>query len=473
MTGPLTPPHDLDAEAAVISAVLLEPERLVEVSGLVNADDFYADANRRIWQAIEAVDRDGGRIDVVTVGTWLREHERLDQIGGTPYLAQILGATPAVAHVAEHARTVAELSYQRRLLNELRTATAEGYHATDALAWGQSVERRIFEASRFDRHGSDDGTLDVVVPETIETIAAKAKGETPRGGRVIKTGLAGLDRELGGGYRAGNKYEIAGRPGMGKSALVLQSVAACGRGGEAAILLSGEMPRDQIATRLLSQESGVIHARLERGIMRADDWGTVMGQVSRLQKLPISIVYAPAMTSGQVRTAVRREMARLRRLYGAALRLGMIAIDHLHIMNGERQRGESEVGELTRLSKANLWLAGEFDCVMVELAQLNRGIESRPDKRPNMSDIRGAGSVEEDAHTILFPFRPAYYDKDRKSEPMDDAAEPDEAEIIIGKQRGGAPGSVPCVFHGQTLRFMGIADASQEDDGCESGDRYP
>ena len=453
----MVPPHDLDAEGLVLATVLVDPDRFVDVSEIVATADFYSDANRWIWEAVVDLDREGNRVDAVSVATWLRNRERLAQIGGTPYIAQLADAIPAVAHVEQHARTVADKAYQRRLIAELQRAQAEGYFAPDAREWGQETERRVFEVATAHRSETPEGALNVVIPETIDAITARSRGERPTTGRVIPTGLSGLDRKLGGGFRCGNKYEIAGRPGMGKSALLLQFIANAGKYG-AAVLVSAEMPREQIATRLLAQESCVLAARLETGVLRPRDWDSVTAQIERLRRLPISIVYAPAATSAQVRSVVRREMSRLRRIFGADLELAMVGIDHVHIMNGEPQRGESEQAVLTRLSKSNLWIAGEFDCAVVEAAQLNRGLESRTnsDKRPNLSDLRGAGSLEEDAHTVLFPFRPRYYDKDYQSNALDDSAMPEEAEIIVAKQRGGTTGRVPCAFHGQTLRFLHI-----------------
>ena len=453
----IVPPNDLDAEGSVIASVLVDPVRFVDVTEIVAASDFYSDANRRIWEALVELDRSGSRIDIVAVATWLRAHELLAQVGGTPYLAELAGSIPAVAHVEQHARTVADKAYQRRLIAELQRAAAEGYFATDAREWGQETERRVFESATAHRAETPNGTLDVVIPETVDAMMARSRGDRPATGRVISTGLGGLDRKLGGGFRCGNKYTIAGRPGMGKSAFVLQCVSAAAKHG-AAVLVSAEMPREQIATRLLSQETGVLEAKLQSGALRADDWERVTAQVNRLRGLPVSIVFQPRATSSQVRTIVRREVSRLRRIFGGALELAMVAIDHLHIMDGEPQRGENEQAVLTRLSKSNLWIAGEFNCVVAELAQLNRGLESRTntDKRPSLSDLRGSGSIEEDAHTVLFPFRPRYYDKDYEADMWNESAAPEEAEIIVAKQRGGTTGKVACAFHGQTLRFLDI-----------------
>jgi replicative DNA helicase len=452
-------PHDLDAEAVVLSAILLAGERLYEVQGFLRPQDFYSDANCWVYRAVEAVQEETGTVDIVSVASWLRTHERLHQVGGTPYLAQLTDAIPATAHLEVHGKRVAELAYLRRLINTFKALAAEGYHAKDPVDFGQRAEQRVFEQARFVVHEEEDHTLAGVVARVFEDITAKYRGEPPSaesGGIVIPTGIVALDEKLGGGWKGGNKYVIGGRPGMGKSAFVLQCMVAAARYGYAGILVSAEMPVHQIAVRLLAQETGVTYRRLDSGDLRDEDWTLVTGQIERVRGLPISLVYIPGATKGDVRAAVRRELAKLRKVHGAQLELGIIGIDHIHIMNAEREPGESAESAISRLSKSSLWMAGEFKCAVLELAQLNRAVEKKPDKRPGLDDLRQSGSLEEDAYAVVFPFRPAYYDKDRNQDDTRDDVQPDKAEIILAKHRNGSTGSVEVVFHGPTLRFYGL-----------------
>jgi replicative DNA helicase len=445
-------PHDLDAEAAVLSALMLDGDRYWQVVGIVHSSDFYADANRWVFRAIEAVASENQKPDSVLVASWLKQHDRLDQVGGVKYLAQIQDATPATSHVESHALIVAKLGYQRRLLALLQLAVAEGFTTSDdAIDWGQSVEARVLEQSRFTRRDEDDGTLKALVPKLVDDLAAEKNGT--RGTiYTLATGIEKLDELLDGGLAMGNKYTLAGRPGMGKSALALTIALNVATLGFAVILVSVEMPRGQLMLRVMSQESGVPFGRLKLPkTMTPRDWDSVTGQVEPLRRRPMSVVHAPRATTTDVRSAVRREFATLRRELGNHLELGLVVVDHVHIMNGERQRGENAEQEMTRISKANLGIAGEFGCVVMDLAQLNRDVEKRPDKRPNMTDLRASGSLEEDAYGILFPFRPAYYQKDRP--PETDASPPEDIEIALAKHRNGRTGTVTATFHGPTMRF--------------------
>jgi replicative DNA helicase len=446
------PPHDLDAEAAVLSALLLDGDRYWTVVGLVRASDFYADANRWIFRAIEALAAENQKPDSVLVASWLKQQNRIDQVGGVKYLAQIQDATPATAHVEGHALVVAKLGYRRRLVALLQLGVAEGFTTTDdPIEWGQSIEARVLEQSTFTRREDEDGTFKRLVPKLVDDLAAEKNGQK---GMIytLSTGIGPLDELLDGGLAMGNKYTIAGRPGMGKSALALGIALSVAAIGFAVILVSVEMPRGQLMLRVMSQESGIPFGRLKSPkTMRDEDWNAMAGQVEPLRKRPMSVVHAPRATVTDVRSAVRREFATLKREFGSHLELGLVVVDHVHIMNGERQRGESAEQEITRISKANLGIAGEFGCVVVDLAQLNRDVEKRPDKRPNMSDLRASGSLEEDAYGILFPFRPAYYQKDRP--PETDASPPEDVEIAIAKHRNGRLGTVTATFHGPTMRF--------------------
>lgn len=446
------PPHDLDAEAAVLSALMLDGKRFHELDGVLTAPDFYSEANRWIYVAITAIEREGREIDSVTVAAWLRQNERLAQVGGTPYLAQLTDATPDVAHVVEHGLIVARAAYVRRLIAKLHELVALGYDARDAVEFGQFVEQSIFQLSQWGLHREETSILAELVPETVEALMREARAGAEDRGDAIPTGIDSLDGMLDGGYVLGNKYTAAGRPGMGKSALGLTGVIAAARAGWGSILVSAEMPKGQLMRRLLSQETGVPFGRLKNPEqLTPEHWNYVTGQMKRLERMPLAIVHVPRATPTQVRSAVRREYSKLRRQHGDDLRLGLVTVDHVHIMDGERQYGESREGEITRISKANLGLAGEFGCAVLDLAQLNREVEKRTDKRPNMSDLRDSGSLEEDAYALLFPFRPEYYKKDRPIQTEDSKPEP--AEIVVAKHRNGNTGSVNVAFHGPTMRF--------------------
>lgn len=440
--GPV-PPHDLDAEAAVLSAILIDPSLLYEVQHVVRPLDFYSRANGRVFEAIEQLEREASAIDLVTVAGLLKARELLGQVGGTPYLAQLQDATPAVSHIEHHARIVAAKAYQRRMIATLRKLAAEGYGADDAAEWGQRVESEVYEAARWTAEEAQDNTLHAVIPEAIDAVRERARSgdETPG----ISTGWPGLDRAIG-GWRQ-KVYVIAGRPGMGKSAFAAQALAQVAAAGFASVLVSLEMDRDELALRVLANEAQIDFRDLESGRVGDDGWQKIAAHAERIRALPMSITAAKAPTVAKIRTLVRQEVAKLRRQHGPTLRLGAIGIDYIQLIDGEKQRGETRDGELSRVCKELQWMTREFECALLELSQLNRGLESRPDKRPTLSDLRESGSIEQEAFGVLFPFRESYYDDDRKNDRFQDC------EIIIAKHRNGAGPTLPFVFEAPSMRF--------------------
>jgi replicative DNA helicase len=448
------PPHDLDAEAAVISAALIDPNVLAELEPMVRAEDFYADANRRIWEAIIAVDRDG-KVDITTVGGWLRAKGLLDQVGGTPYLARVQDATPAVAHAPAHARIVAARGHQRRLIATLKKLAAEGYgDIGDPVEWGQAVEQAIYDCARFDRREADDSTLAHLVPKAMDALYAPEKDHDG----AIDTGFWRLDRKLG-GLKRGLVYVVGGRPGMGKSAFVQQIGTHVAQQGHAVVEISAEMPSEQIVRRKLAQCAQVGYKALEARKLASGDWDNVVTQSEMLRQYPLAVERLIAPTLGAVRASVRRCMARIQRHHGER-KLGLVSIDYIQVMNPEHRKGENSNAEISRLSQGIVWLAGEFDCPVLLVSQLNRGPEHEPDKRPRMKHLRDSGSLEQDAYAVLFPFRPEYYAKN----PLREDVALEECQIIVAKNRNGDPGDVPMVFHRSSMSFLDVADDYPEDE---------
>jgi replicative DNA helicase len=446
------PAHDLDAEAVVLSALLVSPDRFCDVQPILTSRAFYSDANRRIFEAIEDLDRDGKGIDVTAIATVLRDQDRLAQVGGTPYLAQLLEATPATAHVEDHARTVAGKAHQRRLVAELQTHAAEGYgDVGNPWDWAQRVEEAVYRVSAERLAESEDGTLAAVVPEVLDEVQARARGEAEPPG--ISTGFRLLDERINGLKRA-KTYVVAGRPGMGKTALIGQIGTNIAAGAEPMFVveISTEQKRSELALRKLAQCSGVAYTALEAGRISADGWERVVVESERLRKLPLAIEYMVAPTVGELRSAVRRALGRLRKAFGS-LPIGLLSFDQIQHFDGKRSRGETRESEVAQLSREITWLAGEFDCPVMLAAQLNRGVEERPDKRPVPSDLRESGAIEQDAYGIFFPFRPRYYERQERGVSNSESVAVEECEVIIGKHKNGPAGSVAFTFHGPSMAF--------------------
>lgn len=443
--GARIPTHNLDAEAAVISAVFLVPARYYDAAAVVSSEAFYSEANRWVWRAFEALEAEATPFDIVTVAGWLKARERLQQVGGTPYLAQLQDSTPDVANVVEHARIVAGCAHQRRLVAALQRFAAEGGgDVGDPFSWAQDVEQGIYEAARWERGSDEDGNLATIVPAVVEAAEARARNEQEPPG--IPTGLEPLDERINGLKRA-KVYLVAGRPGMGKSAFIGQIGTAIAATGLLVVEISTEQKRDELARRKLAQGACAKYSDIEAGHLSDSEWARLHAEAERLRRLPLAIDYMVAPTTSRLRAAIRRALARLRRKFGERA-IGLISIDQVGQLDGQRQRGESRESEISRLSQELSWMAGEFDAPMLVAAQLNRAVESRPDKRPVMSDLRDSGSLEQDAYAVLFPFRPAYYDRDRR-----DDGSPEACEVLIAKHKNGAGKSVHLVFHAPSMAF--------------------
>jgi replicative DNA helicase len=460
MTANTPLPHDLDAEAAVLAAAILHPPALYQVQAVIRSErDFYSDANRWIWRATEELERTGSKVDTVTIAQWLRTQERLEACGGTRYLMQLTDSTPAVAHVGEHARIVAGLAHRRRLIDTLKASAAEGYgDVGDPFEWAQRVEHRVYEASRNDIVDEGDGSLAVVAPAVYDEVVAIKEGKSEPPG--LSTGFPMLDRRIN-GLKNGKVYVVAGRPGMGKTAIMGQIGTNVASGRRLVVEICTEQNRTELTRRKIAQDAVVSYSKLERGRIDDADWSRVIASVERLRKIPLGIEPMNRPTIAEIRSAIRRSLARLRKHHGD-LPIGLISIDQLQHLDGQGQRGESREVEVARLSREIAWMAGEFDCPILLAAQLNRGVESRPDKRPKMSDLRESGAVEQDAYGVLFPFRPQYYEQqERGGSNGGDKSEP--CEVIVGKHKNGPAGSVALTFHGPSMSFATCDD--HDDDG--------
>ncbi len=438
------PPSDLDAEGVVLSACILVEDGYDRCQPILTAADFYADANGRIYGAIAKLRDAGKQVDLVAVSSLLRDEGRLAQVGGAVYLAQICDGTPAVAHLEQHARAVRDKARVRRLIAESQRIAAEGYADVGVIEdWLQQSESAVFEATR---------TADVEdsVVSLADAIDAELKAVTARTGGVLAgpaTGFRLLDRLLL-GLRGSSQYVLAARPGVGKTALALKvsiNVAQQKkRPDHAVVYVSAEMPREQVAERMLSIESGVDLRKLAVGStaknpITAAEWERIRSAGRRLAALPIQIEDSAGPTVSQIRSSIRRAMSKLRAAHGPELKLGLVVVDYLQILNGDRQRGESREVEVSNLSKRLLWLAREFRVPTLVLSQLNRDIERREDKDPTLADLRESGSIEQDAFSVIFLSRPT------QDTPL--------VKVTIAKQRQGPTGVLNLFFDGRCTRF--------------------
>ena len=471
------PPHDLDAEAAVLSAVLLSNDAFDEVCDLLRPEHFYSDANRRIFEAVVELQSVSRPVDVVSVASFLRDRERLQQVGGTPYLAQLTDAIPAVAHVEAHAKVVSEKWRVRQLIATCQRFAAQGYgDCGEVQAFIDEAEQAVFDIARIPESTAVRPVREAIHGAFNILSEAAKRGEGITG---VPTGFDKLDRKCAGLHK-GDLYIVAGRPGMGKTAFVLNmavNVASPRRvkstdssdllgAGDVEVpgwgvgVFSLEMPREQLASRLLGGEARVDVGRLRSGNIRQDDWIKLTEAAARVERLPIWLDDTPALGLLDLRAKIRRLKADIERKSDdgpAAQELGLVIIDYLQLMQGRRNAASREQ-EISELSRGLKQLAKEMQLPVLALSQLNRSVETRSnDKRPQLSDLRESGAIEQDADAIFFIYRDEYYRREQSDEPG-------IAEIIVAKQRNGPTGVVKLRFTAEYTRFDNLATDEYEFD---------
>lgn len=457
------PPADVDAEAAVLSSILLSTEAFDTVQEILNVEHFYVEANRRVYEAVVELADKNRSVDIVSVAGYLRDRGRLDQIGGTPYLAHLVDATPAVAHVDEHARTIREKWRLRTLIAICQRFAAEGYgDCGDVQEFVDEAEQSIFEIART-KSESDIVPVREAIRQAFDVLTAARQ----HGGGVtgFSTGFVELDRRTSGMHK-GDLYIVAGRPGMGKTSFVLNLAAnvaapklvssgvpgapAVEKSGDGVAFFSLEMPREQLASRLLASEARVNMANLRSGQVSADDWNKLTEAAARMGRIPLWLDDTPAISLLDLRAKLRRLQAELRRHPDGPKELGLVAIDYLQLMSG-RKGVNSREQEISEISRGLKQLAKEMAVPVIALSQLNRSVETRntKDKRPQLSDLRESGAIEQDADAIMFIYRDEYY--------FEDSPHKGQAEVIVAKQRNGPTGTVRVKFTEQYTRFDNLA----------------
>ncbi|MCS6898584.1 MAG: replicative DNA helicase [Myxococcales bacterium] len=399
------PPHDLDAELAVLAALLLDPTTLDQVQELLKPEHFYAPAHSRIYEACLALAQEGTAFDLTTVGSWLRSRERLADVGGVPYLAKITDATPEVANIEVYARIVREKWRVRELIKTCQRIAAEGYGDVGQVqTFIDNAEQAIYDLARTPESSTVSHLSDV-----IRNVFTKLEEICQRGSAItgFPTGFKKLD-ELTSGLHPTDLVIVAARPGMGKTSFVLNVAINVAQPlvigndpagydtyeqpGGACVIFSLEMPREQIASRILSSEARVDVQKIRGGRLHTEDWHNLTQAASFLSSLPIYIDDTPGITVLDVRSKVRRIQAELQRsaqTVGYERKVGLVVIDYLQLMRGSEKAGSREQ-EISEISRGLKHLAKELRVPVVALSQLNRSVETRSEKsrRPQISDLR-------------------------------------------------------------------------------------
>lgn len=459
------PSHDLDAEAAVLSALMLDQTLLPLVADVLKPESFYADAHRLIFEAIGDLRAAGKVADLTTIASALRDAERLAKAGGPGYLAQIADATPAVLHIEDHARIVAEKARQRALTAIGHRLAAEGYgDVGDVSEWIAGAEQELRalaqgQASERPRRISED----------LRALPGKIEAAANRGGiSGLSTGFERFDRIMG-GIDQGDVVVVAARPGMGKTAWVTNiavnvaaphTVGGYEDPGSGVLLFSLEMPRAQLVGRMVASEARIDLYRIRTGYMQPDDWRRLTDAAAFLDSLPLFLDDRRARTVNDIRAQIRRVQAEYDRPATATeadRKLKLVIIDYLQLMRSastsRNMSREERVSEITRELKI---LAGECNVAIILLSQLNRDVDKRSgkDQRPRLSDLRESGAIEQDADAVVFIHRPEKYSAN---------AVKGIAEVIVEKHRNGPEGKACLRFNASYTRFDNLPDGEHEE----------
>jgi replicative DNA helicase len=439
------PPHSVEAEQSLLGALLIDNHAFDRVADLVAAEDFYRDDHRRIWRHVVKLIDASRPADVVTVAESIEASEDKDKTGGAAYLAALSQNTPSSLNVRRYAELVRERAVQRRLA-QVATEIAESALAPAGKEVGQlldEAESKIFQIAESGAR-KDQGLLEIkpVLARVFEKIDHLHSQKNPSDVTGVPTGYTKLD-EMTSGLQGGDLIIVAGRPSMGKTALALniaEHVAV--ENGLPVAIFSMEMSASQLATRMLGSIARVDQHKMRTGRINDKEWSDLTDAMAKLHETPIYIDESGALTALEVRARARR----LKREYS---KLGLVMIDYLQLMAASSQ-GENRATEISEISRSLKAMAKELDCPVIALSQLNRALEQRPNKRPQMADLRESGAIEQDADIILAIYRDEVYNPE--------SPEKGTAEINILKQRNGPIGPVTLTFLGQFTRFENFAD---------------
>lgn len=439
------PPQNIEAEQSILGGLMLDREALDQVGDMLVADDFYKPAHQKIYNAIKELHSKNQPIDIITVTNVLQGEGSMDMVGGPEYLISLLDKTISAANITTHAKIVKDKATLRRLIqiNSQLIEKAYSQEFTDVESFVDQAESEIFKIGENKTATGLVGSMEIV-KASIQKIEELYKNKAEITG--LGTGFKKLD-EMTAGLHPGEMTIIAARPSMGKTAFSLniaQHIAL--RLKKTVAYFSLEMGKESMMMRMLSAESKVSMSEIRNGRIQDSAWPKLINAASALSEASIFIDDTPGISPFEIRSRARR----LKAEHG----LDIIMIDYLQLMS-MKQKMQSREQEVAEISKSLKAIAKELQIPVIALAQLNRGVEGRTEKKPMLSDLRESGSIEQDADVIMMLYRDDYYDKEN----------PDKqghAEVIVGKQRNGATGPIKMRFDAQYNRFR---DADPEPGG--------
>ena len=434
-------PHSIEAEQSVIGSMLMDRDAIVAASEQLTPEDFYHQQYGVMFEAMTELYSEGKPVDLVTLQDRLREKNVAGEVIGMEVIGELVASVPTSANIKQYARIVYEKSMLRKLIKineEISNACYLGNERMDDIM--EMTEKKVFNILR-DRSSGDFVPVSKIALDVLERIEAASKNHSSVTG--IPTGFTDLDYKTS-GLQPSDLILVAARPSMGKTAFVLniaQYVTL--KKNYTTAIFSLEMSKEQLVNRLFSMESYVDAQKLRTGNLTGTDWDKLVESVGIIGNSNLIIDDTPGISIAELRSKCRK--------FKLEKGLDLVIIDYLQLMSAGRRASESRQQEISEISRSLKALAREIQAPVIALSQLSRAVESRPDKRPMLSDLRESGAIEQDADVVMFIYRDDYYNKDSENKDM--------AEIIIAKQRNGPVGTVNLVWLREYTKF---ANAEKE-----------
>ena len=439
------PPQNIEAEESVLGGILIENEAINRVTEILDADDFYRDAHRKIFNALINLSERDEPADLITLTNELRKIDQLDSIGGASYLTSLIDSVPTAANIEYYAKIVKEKAILRKLIQTSTEIITQSYEDRgDVEVFLDEAERAIFEISE-KRVRPSFYSIREIVKESFTTIERLFKKKELVTG--VPSGFKELDR-MTAGFQPSDLIIIAGRPSMGKTAFCLNVAEYAAIENKIPVaIFSLEMSKEQLVIRMLCSQAHVEGTRLRTGYLNESDWPKLTIAAGNLSEAPIYIDDTAALSALELRAKARR----LKSEHG----LGMLIVDYLQLMKG-RARVENRQQEISEISRSLKALSKELSIPVIAVSQLSRKTEERTGNRPQLSDLRESGAIEQDADLIIFIYRDEVYNR------SEDNQNRGKAEVIIGKQRNGPIGKIDLAFLDKFTTFKDLYKGETE-----------
>lgn len=432
------PPHDIEAEQAVIGSMLTDKDAVISAIEVLKEEDFYREDNKAIYEAILNLYNRSEPIDIITVKSELESMGKFEQVGGLEYLAELPEKVPTTANSMKYIKIVEEKSTLRKLIKTANEIIELGYDPTeDVDDIMEGAEKKIFNVMQNKNQKGYAAMKDILVDSFTQLEELYNRKQHITG---VPTGFADLDYKTA-GLHSSDLVLVAARPAMGKSAFALNiATNAAIRAKVPVAIFSLEMSKEQMVNRILCSEAMVDSNKVRTGRLEEDDWTKLAEAIGPLSEAEIYIDDTPGISVMEIRAKCRK--LKLEK------NIGMVVIDYLQLVQGSNKRNGSREQEISEISRSLKILAKEIGVPVIALSQLSRAVEQRPDHRPMLSDLRESGAIEQDADIVMFLYRDDYYNQDSEKKGI--------AEVIIAKHRGGSTGTVELLWLGSYTKFVNL-----------------